>query len=101
MGWATKYIERLICGETISCRPRGNSMRGKISSGQLCTIRPITDNDILSVGDIVLCKVKSNEYLHIIKAINGSRYLIGNNFGKINGWTKRNKIFGVLVTVTN
>jgi hypothetical protein len=60
-------------------------MKGKIESGQLCTVAPI-DLSTLSVGDIVLCKVRGNEYLHIVKAINGPRYQIGNNRGLVNGW---------------
>jgi hypothetical protein len=40
MGWATRYIEQLKAGETVQFRPRGNSMAGRISSGQLCTVVP-------------------------------------------------------------
>lgn len=85
MGWAAQLIYKLINGEIIKCRPRGNSMNGKIRSGQLCTIRPLNDNEILSKGDIVICKVNGNEYLYLIKAINQRKYLIRNNFGKTNG----------------
>ena len=72
MGWATSYIARLSLGETVSFRPRGGSMSGKIESGQLCTIEPVADISQLAAGDIVLCKVHGNEYLHLIKAIRGS-----------------------------
>ena len=68
-------------------------MSGRIESGQLCTLVP-AEHDQLSVGDIVLCKVKGKEYLHIIKAIQGARFQIGNNRGFINGWVARNAIFG-------
>ena len=34
MSWATQHIQKLQTGETIKFRPRGNSMVGKISSGQ-------------------------------------------------------------------
>ncbi|MBM81568.1 MAG: hypothetical protein CMJ78_13395 [Planctomycetaceae bacterium] len=51
MGWATRYIERLKAGETAAFRPRGQSMTGKIESGQLCTVTPI-DAASLEVGDI-------------------------------------------------
>lgn len=37
MGWATHYIAKLEQGETVTFRPRGDSMKGKINSGQLCT----------------------------------------------------------------
>lgn len=95
MGWATYHIERLKEGETIQCKPRGNSMKGKIDSGEEVTIKPIDDEIDIEVGDIVLCKVKGKEYLHIVKAIQDERYLIGNNKGRINGWTGINSIFGI------
>ncbi len=99
MGWATPYIAKLKNGETVSFRPRGNSMQGKIESGQLCTVEPISDFESLQKGDIVLCKVNGNEYLHLIKAINGSRFQIGNNRGRINGWIGANSIFGKCVKI--
>jgi hypothetical protein len=77
MGWASQYIARLKEGEIVLFRPRGNSMRGKIESGQLCTVEPV-DPASLEVGDIVLCKVNGREYLHLIKAIQGARIQIGN-----------------------
>jgi hypothetical protein len=69
-------------------------MKGKIESGQLCTVEPIVDVSVLEKGDIVLCKVNGNEYLHLIKAIQGPRFQIGNNRGRINGWVGANAIFG-------
>ena len=93
MGWAANYIEKLRAGETVAFRPRGNSMVGKIESGQLCTVAPV-DAAALKVGDIVLCKVRGREYLHLVKAIQGERFQIGNNRGRINGWVSANAIFG-------
>jgi hypothetical protein len=98
MGWATGYIGKLRAGETVSFRPRGNSMSGKIESGQLCTVMPV-DPTTLVAGDIVLCKVNGREYLHLIKAIQGARFQIGNNRGRINGWVSANSIFGKLIAV--
>jgi hypothetical protein len=98
MGWATGYIAKLKAGETVSFRPRGGSMRPKIESGQLCTVVPV-DASSLCVGDIVLCKVGGSEYLHLIKAIHGDRFQIGNNRGHINGWVGRHSIFGRLARV--
>lgn len=98
MGWATFHIARLKEGETIQCRPRGHSMKGKISSGQLCTIEPV-DASTLKVGDIVLCKVRGTEYLHLIKAIQGPRFQIGNNRGHVNGWISAGSIYGKCVQV--
>lgn len=98
MGWATPFIQKLRAGETVSFRPRGNSMKPKIESGQLCTVEPV-DVALLKVGDIVLCKVAGHEYLHLVKAITGQRFQIGNNRGFINGWVGPNAIFGRLVRV--
>jgi Peptidase S24-like len=98
MGWAIGHIAKLKEGETVAFRPRGNSMVGKIESGQLCTVEPV-DAEVLEVGDIVLCKVKGNEYLHLVKAIQGKRFLIGNNRGGINGWITARNIFGRCVSV--
>ena len=98
MGWATKYIEKLKSNEEVSFRPRGGSMKGKIESGQLCTVAPVKEEDIKK-GDIVLCKVNGNEYLHLIKSVQGKRYQIGNNLGRINGWITLNCIYGKLVKV--
>jgi hypothetical protein len=99
MGWATTYIAALSAGETVRFRPRGNSMVGKIESGQLCTVVPLGPEDEISIGDIVLCKVNGREYLHLVKATQGERFQIGNNRGRINGWVNRNSIYGRCVKV--
>jgi hypothetical protein len=99
MGWASHYIESLRKREAVSFRPRGNSMSGKIDSGQLCTVVPVDDALALTVGSVVLCTVKGNQYLHLIKAIQGKRFQIGNNRGGINGWIGPNAIHGRCVRV--
>lgn len=99
MGWAIGYIQKLKNGETVSFRPRGNSMKGKIESGQLCTVEPIQDFAALQKDDIVLCKVNGREYLHLIKAMQGARFQIGNNRGLINGWIGANAIYGKCVRI--
>ena len=98
MGWATHYISKLQEGEIVSFRPRGNSMAGKIESGQLCTVEPVKCQE-LKVNDIVLCKVNGNQYLHLIKAIQNNRFQIGNNKGRINGWIQANSIYGKCIKV--
>jgi hypothetical protein len=99
MGWADDHIAKLAHGETVQFRPRGNSMVGKIESGQLCTVVPLVDDSAPEVGDIVLCRVKGSQYLHLIKAIQGERFQIGNNHGGINGWITKRQIFGRLIFV--
>ena len=73
-------------------------MVGKITSGQLCTVAPLGDH-VLEVGDIVLCRVSGSQYLHLVKAIQGERFQIGNNRGGINGWITRRQIFGRLIAL--
>src|SRR5438045_3665800 len=98
MGWATHAIKALQEGKTVQIRPRGDSMTGKVNSGDLVTVEPATDRD-LQVGDIVLCKVRGNEFLHLIKAIKGNQYQIGNNRGGINGWITARNIFGIATKI--
>lgn len=101
MSWATLHIAKLKQGETVQFRPKGNSMTGRISSGQLCTVEPIKDYATLKKGDVVLCKVGGNQYLHLINAIQGNRYQIANNHGYVNGWTNEKNVYGKLIKVEN
>lgn len=98
MGWAKQQVEQLKSGKIVQFRPTGNSMQPKINSGNLVTVSPDIDN--LEVNDIVLCKVKGREYLHLIKAINSQgRYQIANNRGYVNGWIGKEAIYGRLTNV--
>jgi hypothetical protein len=94
--WASYHIEKLQKGETVSFRPKGNSMQGKIESGQLCTVSPVELSSLV-VGDIVLCKVNGTHYLHLISAVADGKYQISNNKNHVNGWTKT--IYGKLMKV--
>ena len=93
MSWATFAIEALREGRTIQVRPRGHSMKGKVNDRALVTLEPC-DPATLVVGDIVLVRVAGRDYLHLIKAIDRGRFLIGNNRGGINGWVGANGIYG-------
>jgi len=73
-------------------------MSGLIESGDLVTVTPVRDEPV-EVGDIVLCKVHGADYLHLVKAVQGERYQIGNNRGRINGWTNLSKIYGKVSAV--
>jgi hypothetical protein len=97
MGGAAGHIAKLKKGEVVQFRPRGNSMQGKIESGALVTVEPLSF--LPKVGDIVLCKVRGAEYLHLVKAVKGERFQIGNNKGKVNGWVGLNSIYGRCVRV--
>ena len=98
MSWAKHAKEGLARGETVRVKPRGHSMKGKVNDGDVVTLSPC-DPEKLSVGDIVLVRVKGNDYLHLVKAIDKGRFLIGNNRGGINGWVGKNAIFGLAVKV--
>ena len=98
MSWAKFAIEKLKKGETVQVRPRGHSMKGKVNDGNLVTVSPCNPAQ-LSVGDIVLVRVKGNVYLHLIKSISNGRFLIGNNRGGINGWVGHNCIYGIATKV--
>lgn len=65
-----------------------------IASGQRVELDPVRADDPLDVRDIVLVQVRERIYLHLIKAVEGNRYLIGNNRGGINGWVGRSAIYG-------
>ena len=98
MSWAKYAKESLTKGETVQIRPRGHSMKGKVNDGDLVTIEPCDPNK-LEVGDIVLVRVKGNDYLHLIKAINQGRFQIGNNRGGINGWVGHNCVYGKAIKI--
>ena len=65
----------------------GNSMLPKVKSGSTLTFEP---QDAYKVGDIVISKVKGRFIdAHQITKIDASgRYLISNNKGHDNGWTR-------------
>ena len=99
MGWASRHIEELKAGRPVSFRPKGQSMAGKVESGQLCTVEPIADHAAIKAGDIVLCKVGGAQYLHLVKAVQGERFQIGNNRGGVNGWVGPGGVFGKCVKI--
>lgn len=77
----------------------GNSMLPLIKSGSTLTFEPCDDYE---VGDIVFCKVRGRFIdAHKItkKDLMGGtyRYMISNNQGYDNGWTKQ--VYGKVVKV--
>lgn len=98
MSWAKYAKEKLARGETAQVRPRGHSMKGRVNDGALVTLEPV-DPDTLRPDDIVLVRVHGTDYLHLVKAIDRGRFLIGNNRGGTNGWVGRHAIFGKAVRI--
>ena len=88
-------VEKLLAGETIISKEPGNSMLPLIKSKQPVKIKPCTWEDV-KPGDIVYCKVKGNLYTNLVKAIDPKKGAqIGNNKGRINGWTKN--VYGIII----
>ncbi len=98
MGALDAVAARVANGETVRFRPSGSSMVPLIRSRQLVTVVPV-DPARLDVGDIVLARVAGSVYLHLVTAIAGGRVQIGNNRGRINGWTGQERVFGLCVEV--
>jgi len=81
-------IKELLEGKKVVIRPKGNSMNPLIMSKQAVLVEPVKLKDC-EIDDIVLCKVKGNVYLHLIRAKDKKRGVqICNKKGRINGWTK-------------
>lgn len=95
--WATFYIEKLQKGEIVEFRPHGNSMRPKINSGDLVVVSPIPADLKIEEGDVVLCKVKGRQYLHLVSAVQGNRIQISNNHGHVNGWISSDAVYGRMI----
>lgn len=73
-------------------------MRPRIQSGQLVTVRPITDDDDV-VGHPVLARIGRTFYVHYAGAEQGGLFRIQNARGHVNGWVPRDHIYGVVTGV--
>ena len=89
-------VDKLSKGETFVTSERGNSMTPIIASGQDHRLAPVKLENV-KVGDIVFCKVRGRYYTHLVKAIGEKGCLIGNNKGRVNGWTKQ--IYGKVIEI--
>jgi hypothetical protein len=98
MDWATEYIKQLQQGQTVTIRPRGHSMAGRIESGDSCTLEPTTPDDV-QVGDIVLCQMDDKHLLHQVLAIEDGQFLIGATRRDVQGWIPGDAIFGLCTCV--
>ena len=98
MGWVTDALNELRAGRVARVRPSGGSMRGRIESGQSVTIAPVTPAQV-EVDDVILVKWKGNYILHLVKELKDDQFLIGKNFGRINGWVTADAICGKVVEV--
>jgi hypothetical protein len=91
---------RVANGATVEFRPSGSSMVPLIRSRQLVTVAPV-DPTTVEIGDIVLVRVAGTVYLHLVCAVDtgSARVQIGNNRGRVNGWTNHARIYGICTAV--
>ncbi|MEO0605041.1 MAG: hypothetical protein AAF211_26660 [Myxococcota bacterium] len=96
MGWVNDARRELAAGRSVTIRPVGGSMRGRIESGQEVTLEPV-DPAQIEVDDVVLVAWRGNYLLHLVLEIDDGRLKIGNNLGKVNGWVERDAVVGRVV----
>lgn len=90
-----QYVRLLATGQPVEFRPRGSSMQPLIRSGQLVRLEPID----FKVDDIVLAHVHGQLFLHLVAAIEGNRVQVRNSHGRVNGWTTRDRVYGVCTAI--
>lgn len=98
MSWVKEAIEGISKGEEVSVRPVGGSMRGKIESGQLVTLKPSVYDEV-EAGDVIFIRWKGNYLLHLLIEKKDQQLLIGNNLGKINGWIPAAALMAKVISV--
>lgn len=98
MSWAQHAIAELQAGRQVQIRPRGHSMAGRVNDGDLVTLMPVNPEE-LAVDDVVLVRIHGRDYLHLVKAKDGQRVLIGNNRGGTNGWVGSRAVYGKAIRV--
>lgn len=93
-----RTVAALEGGQDHTMKVFGQSMMPIIKSGSALTFRKTDD---YQVGDVVLSKVKGRwiDAHKITKIDADGRYLISNNKGFDNGWTK--KVFGRVIAVND
>jgi hypothetical protein len=98
MGWTTDAQQALAAGRAVKVRPGGDSMRGRIESGELVTLAPV-DPAAVEIGDAVFVAWRGGFLLHLVADATPEQLLIGNNVGGINGWVPRTNVLGKVVAV--
>jgi hypothetical protein len=98
MSWVKDALEQLSKRQEVSVRPVGGSMRGKIESGQLVTLKP-TAYDEVETDDVIFVRWKGNYLLHLLLEKKDQKLLIGNNVGKINGWIPAEALIAKVIAV--
>jgi hypothetical protein len=101
MGAMEAVAARVRAGGVVTFRPKGNSMRPLINSGNEVVVAPLADPARLEVGDIVLVRVAGHTYLHLVDAVDHDRQRvrIANNRGRVNGWAPWRQVHGICTCI--
>ena len=91
-----RFLKDLETNGTAKMKVFGQSMKPRVKHGSTLTYQKA---DVYEVGDIVCCKVKSRIIkAHLITQVDGTgRYMISNNHGYENGWTRN--IFAKVIAI--
>lgn len=92
---------RLRAGNAVELVANGNSMRGLIEPGDEVVIFPLDADDVLNVGDVVLCTVRGHLRLHAVHLMEAERFMIGSHRGALDGWVSRHDIHGRVTWVSS
>ncbi len=98
MSWVKEAIESLKNTGLAQIRPIGGSMRGRIESGQLVTLKTAAYEDV-EINDVIFIRWKGNYLLHLLIDKQNNELLIGNNVGKINGWIPGDALIAKMIAV--
>jgi hypothetical protein len=98
MSWVKEALAELNKGNLAKVRPFGGSMRGRIESGQLVTLKPTSYKEV-EINDIVFIHWKGNYLLHLVIDKKNDVMQIGNNIGKINGWISCESVIAKVIFV--
>jgi hypothetical protein len=98
MSWVKEALESLKETGQAQIRPIGGSMRGRIESGQLVTLKTAVYSDV-EINDVIFIRWKGNYLLHLIVDKKNQELLIGNNVGKINGWIPADALIAKVIQV--
>jgi hypothetical protein len=92
-----RVTQELAEGKKSKMKAHGPSMKPLIESGSTLTFEATNDYQI---NDVVLTKVSGNWMVHKITKIGSDgRYMISNNRGRENGWTRQ--VYGRVIAVND
>jgi hypothetical protein len=98
MSWVKDALEQLSMGGQCVIYPIGQSMRGKIESGQKVLLSNQKLDEIIA-GDVVFIRWKGNYLLHLLIEIKDDKILIGNNLGKTDGWIEKKDVLAKAIQI--